>query len=107
MQRDTDALYNVIWDDAAFDLAVRDGRPAKEYYVLFSIVEEEYRARWRDIHSTMFPDALSRDKYATPFAEAQLEVQTAQLLWNGVLRDDRYVFGIRRRVRQGAAGDAA
>ena len=108
MQRDTDALYSVIWDDSLFDLALRDGAPdASAYYVPFAVVEEEYKARWRDVHSTMWPDALTSDKYSSAFAEAKLQVRTATLPWGAeAAHQDRYVFGLRRRARPGAGGSA-
>ena len=99
LQKDTDALFNVIWDETTFDLALRDKKPAKEYWTPFEVVEEAYRSRWRDVHGTMFADALTADKYATPFADAQLEVVSATLPWANEPREGKFVLGIRPRLK--------
>jgi hypothetical protein len=111
MQRDTDPLCGAIWDENMYELFSRDGIEGEtrdQYYVLFDAFDADYRRRHRDLLGNSYPPALTRDRYSGPFGEAGLTIEPnthtpAQVykLVDGVMREDRFLVGIRLRRASG------
>lgn len=106
LQRDTDPLCAIIWDDAMFELASRHGVPCKEYYMPFEEFEMEYKRRHRDLRGNIPADPLSPDKIAQPFSEAGIEVlKPCTKMYNNSLRTERFLIGIRPKKRVAVSGN--
>jgi hypothetical protein len=98
LRRDTDALYNAIWDEGIFELAINHSdADADDFFLLFAELEEEYRRKWSGIHGKTNPDALNEDKYGHAFKEAKLRISIETRVLNGAPCTDRFIIGIRRK----------
>lgn len=105
LQRDTDPLCACLWDEIVYELAHRDKlEDPDSCYMPFDDFETDYKRRHRELRGNVPADPLNRDKYATPFEEAGIEVRFCSMVYNASSRTERFMFGIRPRRCCGEGG---